>query len=450
MRRLAPAIAALALLLGLGAVASPAVAGGGADVWVGNGDAGSTVRVGLGQRLGVWLASPTSTGDVWSDPMAPDLLFRESLDVRADGAFAVFEAVRLGSTTVSASTDASCFHTEPACARPSEGWSVTVQVVTDAQTDEPSPVPSRPADSQAPPAVVVTHEDAGRTVDVSVGQTVGLQLGDPGAGTRWAHLSSPEQVGLFRTRVASDAAGASALFRAVGVGEASIVWSVVTRCVRSGECAQTQVLYSVRVRIGMAPGPPPPDCQMVELGPLHVSHSRITAGNRPTLTLRFVYRPGGSCQAPMPGVAASTWGGYTDAQVTWSRRSSTTLRGGLVAVEDVYTSRPSVQTSYVSRAGGLSSNSVLVRVHRRVELESAAVTAGRAGFRGTVTPVLGGDAVGVAAIVGGRWTYLGRTTMDSAGRFAASAPAVHGRATYVVYAPGGAGTLTGSASRQLP
>lgn len=63
-------------------------------------------------------------------PSADGPLFRENADYRALGVNAtLFRALSPGTSTITSSTDAVCFHTSPGCARPSLQFTVEVQVV---------------------------------------------------------------------------------------------------------------------------------------------------------------------------------------------------------------------------------------------------------------------------------------------------------------------------------
>lgn len=77
--------------------------------------------------------------DPWVVPTADGPLFREKADYRALGVNAtLFRALSQGTSTITSSTDAVCFHASPPCARPSQQFTVEVQVVA-ATCDQPAP-----------------------------------------------------------------------------------------------------------------------------------------------------------------------------------------------------------------------------------------------------------------------------------------------------------------------
>lgn len=88
---------------------------------------GARLRVELGNVVLVQLRGCSET---YRLPESSGPLFRENAQYQAHGINqSVFRALRLGSTTITSSTDALCFHTTPACALPSRQWSVEVEVV---------------------------------------------------------------------------------------------------------------------------------------------------------------------------------------------------------------------------------------------------------------------------------------------------------------------------------
>ncbi|MCW2608203.1 MAG: hypothetical protein JWO60_2896, partial [Frankiales bacterium] len=162
-------------------------------------DAGRTVHVQPGTQVQVRLA-PDSSGDVWSgvELGGPTLhLVRYaaggSLEADLDAL-----AARAEPQGLTATTDAACFHAEPACARPGRVWSASIVVdpgPTDTSEVACAPAP-RPSPSAAPGTVFATASDDGRTVQVPRDGLLVLYL-DGCAEPAWA-LPRADRA-LFRT-----------------------------------------------------------------------------------------------------------------------------------------------------------------------------------------------------------------------------------------------------------
>jgi hypothetical protein len=93
-------------------------------------DNGALVRVHVGQRVAVALASEGMFS--WHVPAAAGAAVRR---VTASGGYpgqqparAVFLAVHSGSATLTAIDDTACLHAQPACEPPQREWRVTVVV----------------------------------------------------------------------------------------------------------------------------------------------------------------------------------------------------------------------------------------------------------------------------------------------------------------------------------
>lgn len=126
--------------------------------------------------------------DPYVVPTATGPLFRERVDYQAQGVNAtVFRALSQGSSTITSSTDAVCFHTSPPCARPSRLFSVEVQVVA-ATCDD------------APPTLAL-----GRST-VRAGETGRVTLrGTPGTAVElWAYTRPSTTYRMVRSGIVGD------------------------------------------------------------------------------------------------------------------------------------------------------------------------------------------------------------------------------------------------------
>jgi hypothetical protein len=109
-------------------------------VTVTSGDMGATVFLTTQQHLVVevgfpgppaWSGTPQGADIFWTTPQAPypGPLHREgSVTCPGGSALAVFTAVGIGGTTVAATTDAQCFHTQPPCEMAQQGVEIYVVV----------------------------------------------------------------------------------------------------------------------------------------------------------------------------------------------------------------------------------------------------------------------------------------------------------------------------------
>ena len=109
-------------------------------VTVTSADMGATVFLTPQQHLVVevgfpgsplWSGTPQGADMYWDVPQGsyPGTLYREgSVTCPGGSALAVFTAVGTGGTTVSATTDAPCFHTQPVCEIPQQGFEIYVVV----------------------------------------------------------------------------------------------------------------------------------------------------------------------------------------------------------------------------------------------------------------------------------------------------------------------------------
>ena len=123
--------------------------------------------------------------DPYVVPTASGPLFRERVDHQAQGVNATtFRALSQGTSTITSSTDAVCFHTSPPCARPSRLFSVEVQVVAATCED-------------APPAVVLDHST------IRAGETGRVTLrGTPGTAVElWAYTRPSTTYRMVRSGV---------------------------------------------------------------------------------------------------------------------------------------------------------------------------------------------------------------------------------------------------------
>ena len=121
-----------------GAVMTPAATT--PTITVTSADDGATVFLTTQQHLvvevgspgpAVWTGTPQGADVFWDAPQAPTPgpLYREGTATCPGGnAVAVFTAVGTGGTTVGATTDAPCFHSQPVCQMPQRGVEIYVVV----------------------------------------------------------------------------------------------------------------------------------------------------------------------------------------------------------------------------------------------------------------------------------------------------------------------------------
>jgi hypothetical protein len=92
-------------------------------------DNGAKVRLRLGQKIVVILASHTQ---MWQPPRASGLAVRQSSSrggyPASQVALASFVAVQPGLATLTSTTDAQCLHAEPPCEIAQQVWAVTIVV----------------------------------------------------------------------------------------------------------------------------------------------------------------------------------------------------------------------------------------------------------------------------------------------------------------------------------
>ena len=93
-----------------------------------DGDSGMTVHLARGQHLRVRLSSGT-----WDAPVSSTegVLVRRSSAGGYPSSYpvdATFDAVGVGTSDVTAQSDAACFHTQPRCMMASRQWQVRVTV----------------------------------------------------------------------------------------------------------------------------------------------------------------------------------------------------------------------------------------------------------------------------------------------------------------------------------
>lgn len=172
--------------------------------------------------------------------------------------------------------------------------------------------------------------------------------------------------------------------------------------------------------------------------------SEITAGNRPTLSGLVSDGHGREVPGATVTIYAKAYGqsGYSPL------RTVTTDSSGRFSAPV----GPTTQTAYVAQSGGISSRSVIIRVHSRITVSAptpgAAVPA-RTSFSGYLTPSYPGVPIGLAVIRAGRYTYLGQGRVDASGRWAIAANLPSGTYPYVVYTSAHSGTLPASKSLTL-
>jgi len=78
-----------------------------------------------------WTGTPQAADIYWTPPQATSEgpLHRDSTRTCSGGnALSLFTAVGTGGTTVNASTDAPCFHTQPVCEMAQQGYEIYVVV----------------------------------------------------------------------------------------------------------------------------------------------------------------------------------------------------------------------------------------------------------------------------------------------------------------------------------
>ena len=146
--------------------ATPSPAPG--SVLVTEGDDGRRITVERGKQVQVVLQS---CSDHWTVPTSGGPLFRSGAYSRANGVSGgVFQALSIGTTTITAQTDPACFHVAQPCARPSALFSVEVEVVP-ASPDQECAVPTtltldRTTVVATGEAVATVRGAAGTVVDV--------------------------------------------------------------------------------------------------------------------------------------------------------------------------------------------------------------------------------------------------------------------------------------------
>lgn len=198
-----------------------------------------------------------------------------------------------------------------------------------------------------------------------------------------------------------------------------------------------------RVLCGVVVVPPPP-----AVITLAVDFPVITAGNTPQLVSTVTDAAG----APAPDVLV------TFHRTEYGQPAGTDFDGGWTDESGRIAIRvqPFTQTSYVARAGELSSAPRLVAVHARVIVTSPAAGASVGSpttFTGRLLPEYAGQPVGLATYVGSgtarRWLYLAQARTGPDGTFTLTRALPRGTAPYVVYTSARNGTRRGSSSLTL-
>jgi hypothetical protein len=99
---------------------------------------GSTVRVPRGQPVLVNFTGCNGGGFDLPPTNVSDVLYRYRVNAsNPGGATAVYGTPRLGTATLTSTTDTPCFHTQPRCLAPQQTWSATVEVVEPCQLSGP-------------------------------------------------------------------------------------------------------------------------------------------------------------------------------------------------------------------------------------------------------------------------------------------------------------------------
>jgi hypothetical protein len=99
---------------------------------------GSTVRVPRGQPVLVDFTGCNGGGFDLPPTGVSDVLYRYRVNAsNPGGATAVYGTPRLGTATLTSTTDTPCFHTQPRCLAPQQTWSATVEVVEPCQLSGP-------------------------------------------------------------------------------------------------------------------------------------------------------------------------------------------------------------------------------------------------------------------------------------------------------------------------
>lgn len=220
------------------------------DVQLTEADNNRTVTVPRYARVFVDLRAPF--GQVWSDLSAGRELYRTYLDVQRASSFAVFSALSTtDGTQVTSTTDEQCLHAAPACAQPSQAWSVTVVV-----SSSPPPTSNsdfacaRAARPDASPGVTVLDESSdGSTVTVAPGDAVLVAFASCGSGFDLLPATGGGTLFRYRARGA-DSGPASAVFRAVRTGTTTLRSTSDAACLHSTPtCAIPNKLWQVTVRV---------------------------------------------------------------------------------------------------------------------------------------------------------------------------------------------------------
>lgn len=227
-----------------------------ADVYLGTLDNGTTVRMRVGQRLGVKLTTPYDSETTWTDVSATGVLYRTRLYAGDSVTDAVFVALQESAgETVTAVTDSLCRHKDTPCDLAPSTWSVTVVVDEPTASPSASPTASEGCYAYGVPAAqpgrsVLTANDAGATVQLRQGDILEVNFGGScptGGGYRPAQGEGP----LFRQSVSEYQPGATtATFRAVGSGRSTLTATTDAPCLHtSPSCAMAQRLWSVTVDV---------------------------------------------------------------------------------------------------------------------------------------------------------------------------------------------------------
>lgn len=425
------------LLVALGVSAAPpagAQAPGGSEVTLTEADSGRTVNVARGDRVRITLVPPS--GDRWTAPVARSDgstrvgVFRAGLRLDETVTDAFFDARTASTNQISSVTDAPCFHSAPACARPTKAFSVTVVVA-----DGP-----RPGAALAPPAlerrpvdkaIELTRNNVGGIFSIEAGEAVHVKS-DLGPFTTF-HPS-----GLFIERWLVDAQASDIVLRGVSRAYGEVSIQPDPSCsYEDPQCLMAIPLTTWKVSVG----PPGSRPEVVQTA---LDHTVVTAGNTPVLTTRLLRSDG----SPAFGAADLYEKAYGEAAYRGIGVAQTRDDGTLTKVL-----RPLAQTAYVAvvttTAGRLSSVATTVRVHTRVIISSYNTEA-NGGFviRGRI--ILGGPSmtVGLAQVDGG-WRYLSSGPAASDFTYTLRYPLPFGDHVYDIFTSARGGNLRGSARLRL-
>ena len=263
----------------------------GTEVVLSDGDNGRTVTLALNQRLRVELGGGANAWDIRSEPA----LHRYRFDISYDRTIAGFTALSpTAGQQVTAQSDASCFHSTPACAGASRTWQVTV-VVEDRADSGPSPSPQActrvPVPQVASGTVLVEERQDGATVRVERGQRLYVVF----EGCRDGEVDyQPAEGGgpLYRERAhAKNPGGAVAEFVALSTGTTQVHAVLDGPCLhRPNGCAVIARVWQVTVEVVE-----PPVCGMT--GPAWVrvgAPTRLAGQVDPHATVQVWFRAYGA------------------------------------------------------------------------------------------------------------------------------------------------------------